>query len=67
VHNQKQRMPAILADSQYHSWLLSPAPQAHELLRPYSDESMRAWKVSRRVNNRQLPNDERLIAPLQIT
>jgi len=64
VHNQKQRMPAILAESAYDSWLLGPAQQARELLRPYPEESMRAWQVSRRVNNRQLPNDERLIAPL---
>jgi putative SOS response-associated peptidase YedK len=33
------------------------------LLQPYSDESMRAWKVSRRVNNPRLPNDEHLIEP----
>jgi len=25
---------------------------------------MRAWKVHRRVNNAQQPNDERLIEPL---
>jgi putative SOS response-associated peptidase YedK len=64
VHNQKQRMPAILAESEYDDWLSGPPQQASALLRPSPDESMRAWKVSRRVNNRQLPNDERLIAPL---
>ncbi|HEV3182329.1 MAG TPA: SOS response-associated peptidase [Steroidobacteraceae bacterium] len=61
VHNEKQRMPAILADSDYDSWLSGAPQQAQSLLQPYPDESMRAWKVSRRVNNRQLPNDERLI------
>jgi putative SOS response-associated peptidase YedK len=61
VHNEKQRMPAILADSDYDSWLSGAPQQAQFLLQPYPDESMRAWKVSRRVNNRQLPNDERLI------
>jgi len=64
VHNQKPRMPAILAESCYDSWLSDPPVRARELLRPYPDESMRAWKVSRRVNNPQLPNDERLIEPL---
>jgi putative SOS response-associated peptidase YedK len=64
VHNQKPRMPAILAESCYDGWLRDSPVRARELLRPYPDESMRAWKVSRRVNNRQLPNDERLIEPL---
>jgi putative SOS response-associated peptidase YedK len=64
VHNQKPRMPAILAESGYDSWLSDSPARARELLRPYPDESMRAWKVSRRVNNPQLPNDERLIEPL---
>jgi putative SOS response-associated peptidase YedK len=64
VHNQKPRMPAILGESAYDSWLSGPSQQARELLRPYPEESMRAWKVSRRVNNPQLPNDEHLIEPL---
>jgi putative SOS response-associated peptidase YedK len=64
VHNGKQRMPAILADSDYDSWLSALPQQARSLLRPYPDEPMRAWKVSRRVNNPQLPNDERLIEPI---
>jgi len=64
VHNQKQRMPAILVESEYDRWLSGPLPEARELLRPYPDESMRAWQVSPRVNHRQLPDDERLIAPL---
>ena len=57
-------MPAILAESCYDGWLSDPPVRARELLRPYPDESMRAWKVSRRVNSPQLPNDERLIEPL---
>jgi putative SOS response-associated peptidase YedK len=64
VHNQKPRMPAILAESCYDGWLRDSPVRARELLRPYPDESMRAWKVSRRVNNPQLPNDESLIEPL---
>jgi putative SOS response-associated peptidase YedK len=63
VHNAKQRMPAILAESDYDSWLLGAPQQAGALLQPYSAESMHAWKVSRRVNNPRLPNDEQLIEP----
>jgi putative SOS response-associated peptidase YedK len=63
VHNAKQRMPAILAESDYDSWLRGTPQQAGALLQPYSAESMRAWKVSRRVNNPRLPNDEQLIEP----
>ena len=64
VHNAKQRMPAILADAEYDDWLRGSPQQARLLLRPYCAESMRAWKVSRRVNDPKLPNDERLIEPL---
>jgi len=64
VHNEKPRMPAILAASEYHEWLSAPAPQARALLQPYSAATMRAWKVSRRVNDPRLPDDERLIEPL---
>ena len=64
VHNAKQRMPAILAASDYDHWLSGPPLQARSLLRPYADGSMRAWKVSRRVNNAQLPNDAGLIEPI---
>jgi putative SOS response-associated peptidase YedK len=64
VHNDKQRMPAVLGESEYDIWLSGSPPQARALLRPYAAESMRAWKVSRRVNNQRLPNDEHLIEPL---
>ena len=64
VHNEKQRMPAILAESDYDGWLTGAPQHVRALLRPYPDGSMRAWKVSRRVNNPQLPNDARLIAPI---
>jgi putative SOS response-associated peptidase YedK len=64
VHNAKQRMPAILAEAEYDGWLHDSPEQARCLLRPYSAESMRAWKVSRRVNDPKLPNEERLIEPL---
>jgi putative SOS response-associated peptidase YedK len=64
VHNEKPRMPAILAESEYDDWLLGSAGRARELLRPYAGASLRAWKVSRRVNSPQLPDDARLIEPV---
>jgi putative SOS response-associated peptidase YedK len=64
VHNTKQRMPAILAEAEHDDWLRASPQQARLLLQPHSAESMRAWKVSRRVNDPKLPNDERLIEPL---
>jgi putative SOS response-associated peptidase YedK len=65
VHNEKQRMPAVIGEAEYDLWLSGSPQQARALLRPYVAESMRAWKVSRRVNNPRLPNDERLIEPLR--
>jgi putative SOS response-associated peptidase YedK len=64
VHNGKQRMPAILAPADHESWLGGAPPEARAALRPYPDELMRAWKVSRRINNPKLPNDASLIEPL---
>jgi len=63
VHNEKQRMPAILAAEDHESWLTGSAPQARAALRPYPDEFMVAWKVSRRVNSPRLPNEASLIEP----
>lgn len=64
VHNHKQRMPAILAESAHDTWLCGTAEQARDTLRPYADESMVAWKVSRRVNDPRGDNDAGLIAPV---
>ena len=64
VHNAKQRMPAVLGESEYDTWLSGSLPQSRALLRAYPDEFMRAWRVSPRVNKGQLPNDEQLIEPI---
>lgn len=64
VHNGKLRMPAILAEADHEAWLTAPAAQARAALKPYPDEGMLAWKVSRRVNSPQLANDASLIEPL---
>ena len=63
VHNDKQRMPAILAESDHETWLTGAEPQARAVLKAYPDELMVAWRVGRRVNSPKLPNDASLIAP----
>jgi putative SOS response-associated peptidase YedK len=63
VHNHKQRMPAILAESAHDVWLGGTAQQARALLQPYPHELMTAWKVSRRVNQPKLADDASLIEP----
>ena len=64
VHNDKQRMPAILAQADHAAWLTGGAPEALATLKPYPDELMLACKVSRRVNSPKLPNDASLIEPV---
>jgi len=64
VHNEKQRMPAILAEEDHEAWLTGSEPAARAALKPYADERMAAWKVSRRANNPRLPNDASLIEPI---
>ncbi|HSY06688.1 MAG TPA: SOS response-associated peptidase [Steroidobacteraceae bacterium] len=63
VHNGKERMPAILHEADHGAWLDDTPQQARTLLRPYPEELMEAWQVSRRVNNPKLPNDASLIEP----
>jgi putative SOS response-associated peptidase YedK len=63
VHNEKQRMPAILADADHDAWLHGSAAAAYTALRGYPAELMQAWRVSRRVNSPRLPNDASLIEP----
>jgi len=63
VHNEKQRMPAVLAPEDEARWLAGDAAEARAALRPYADELMVAYRVSRRVNSPRLPNDATLIEP----
>jgi putative SOS response-associated peptidase YedK len=64
IHNEKQRMPAILSEDAYVAWLAGDKEGAHTVLAPYPEELMVGWQVSRRVNNPRLPNDASLIEPL---
>jgi putative SOS response-associated peptidase YedK len=63
VHNAKERMPAILAAADHEAWLTGAAADARAALKPYPDEDMMAWRVSRRVNSPKLPNEASLIEP----
>ncbi len=61
------RMPAILAPSDYEAWLdarATPPEAAQALLRPYPPDRMEAYPVSLRVNSPR-NDDPECIAPLQ--
>jgi putative SOS response-associated peptidase YedK len=64
IHNEKQRMPAILAGSDHEVWLRGEPGQARQALKSFPDELMQAWKVSPRVNRPKLPNDASLLDPV---
>src|SRR5579864_2019499 len=63
VNADGSREPFFVHLPDHESWLEGSAPQALAALRPYSDELMVAWKVSRRVNSPRLPNEASLIDP----
>jgi putative SOS response-associated peptidase YedK len=63
VHNEKPRMPAVLSDADEEAWLNGDAAIARAALKPYPEEFMVAYRVSRRVNSPKLPNDASLIEP----
>jgi putative SOS response-associated peptidase YedK len=60
IHNTKQRMPAILAKDDREAWLSGSPDEAWATLKPYPDEHLVVWPVSRRVNTPK-NNDAQLI------
>jgi putative SOS response-associated peptidase YedK len=48
IHNKKERMPVILFEHQEREWL-NPGKLSSGLLKPYNEEDMEAWPVSRRI------------------
>lgn len=62
IHNEKKRMPAILAPSDADAWLRGTPEQARATLKQYPDDLLVAWRVSDRVNNWR-NNDAGLIGP----
>jgi putative SOS response-associated peptidase YedK len=65
IHNTKRREPAMLTAPSCRIWLGGTAEQGRELLRPYADDLLIAWPVSRRVNSPS-SNDDKLIQPVEI-
>jgi putative SOS response-associated peptidase YedK len=65
IHNTREREPAMLTPAACRVWLGGTAEQGRELLKPYPDDLLVAWPVSRRVNSPS-SNDEKLIEPVEI-
>jgi putative SOS response-associated peptidase YedK len=64
IHNTKLRQPALLSADDCRTWLGGTAEQGRTVLRPYPDDLIVAWPVSKRVNSPQA-NDEKLIEPVE--
>ncbi len=63
IHNDKQRMPAILEAQDVDTWLSVSPEAAHKVLKPYPSELMMAWRVSKKVNS-PTNNSPELLMPL---
>jgi putative SOS response-associated peptidase YedK len=50
IHNDKQRMPAILEAEDVGTWLTGSSDAARQVLKQYPSELMMAWQVSKAVN-----------------
>ena len=61
IHN---RMPLILAPSDYEEWL-SDHPDPRELMRSFSADLMRMWPVSTRANKPE-NDDPGIVHPLEL-
>lgn len=63
IHNDKKRMPTIIARFDYEAWLQGSAQEARAVLRQFSDDALVAWPVSRAVNSPKT-NSPELIEPV---
>jgi putative SOS response-associated peptidase YedK len=63
IHNTKHRMPAILARDDQEAWLSGSPDEAWATLKPYPDEHMVAWPVSKNVNSPR-NNNATLVEPV---
>jgi putative SOS response-associated peptidase YedK len=63
IHNEKQRMPAVLREEEHETWLTGSLDEAKAALAPYPSDAMVAWQVSRRLYAVKTPNDATLIEP----
>jgi putative SOS response-associated peptidase YedK len=64
IHNEKQRMPALLREEHHEAWLRGDPQEAKAALAPYPSDTMVAWQVSRRLYAARAPNDAGLIEPI---
>ncbi|HEX4050674.1 MAG TPA: SOS response-associated peptidase [Steroidobacteraceae bacterium] len=64
IHNDKQRMPAILAAQDHEQWLSGSIEAARDALKPCPDDLLVTWPVSTRVNQSN-QNDAELILPME--
>jgi putative SOS response-associated peptidase YedK len=63
IHNSRTRMPGILRREDREAWLGGSPAEAMQVLQPYPDGMMVAWRIGSRVNTPR--NDDRsLIEPL---
>ena len=64
IHNEKQRMPAVLREEDHEAWLQGGLLEAKAALAPYPSDTMVAWQVSRRLYAVRSPDDAALIEPV---
>ncbi|MGH8295527.1 MAG: SOS response-associated peptidase [Steroidobacteraceae bacterium] len=64
IHNEKQRMPAVLREEHHDAWLRGSPEEAKASLVSYPSDTMVAWQVSRRLYAGRTPDDAGLIAPI---
>ena len=64
IHNEKQRMPAVLREEDHDAWLNGSAEEAKAVLTPYPSDLMVAWQVSRRLYANKTADDATIIEPV---
>ena len=65
IHNDKQRMPAILLKEDWNTWLHGTPEEAMAALKQYPVDLMIAFPVSKRVNSPR-NNDAKLIEAIDV-
>lgn len=63
IHNEKKRMPVILAREDVDAWLRGSPDEAKQTLKQYPDDLLVAWRMSERVGNWR-NNDPSLLDPI---
>jgi putative SOS response-associated peptidase YedK len=64
IANIHDRMPLVLAPSDYTRWL-SEEPDPSDLMRPFRADLMRMWPISTRVNKPE-NDDASIIEPIHL-